>query len=107
MSNNFCHNKILSQQRNEYYFKKTHPHLFNNQSIELSSSSETGNIKQEGEVMFKNHPTVGLPEASRLIDSAINKRQGDQRKRLFLEKKKIIHKRENGFTINTQKYHIT
>ena len=87
MSNNFCHNKILLQQRNENYFKKTHHHLFNDQSIELSSSSETGNINQEGEVMFKNHTTVGLPEVSRPIDSMINKRQGDQRKRIFLEKK--------------------
>ena len=31
-----------------------------------------------------------------MIDSAINKRQGDQRKHSFLEKKKILHKRENG-----------
>ena len=79
--------------------------LFNNQSIELSSSSETDNIIQE--VTFRKSPTIDLPEVSRLIDSAINKKQGDQRKHIFLEKKKIIHKRENGFTMNTQKYHIT
>ena len=43
-------------------------------SIELSSSSETDNIIQEGEVIFKENRTVGLPEVSRLIDSAISKR---------------------------------
>ena len=48
--------------------------------------------------------TVGLPEVSKLIDSVINKRQGDQRKNSFLEKK-ILHKRENEFTVNSQKYH--
>ena len=62
--------------------------LFNNQLIELSSSSEIDNIIQEGEVIFKKNPTVGLPEVSKLIDSAINKRQRDQRKHNFLEKKK-------------------
>ena len=74
--------------------------------MELSSSSEIRNIIQEEEVIFKKNPTVDLPEVSRLIDSAISKRQGDQRKQSFLEKK-ILHKRENGFTMNTQKYHIT
>ena len=67
--------------------KKSHHQLFNNQSIELNSSSEIDNIIQEGEVIFKKKPTVGLPEISRLIDSAISKRQGDQRKHSFLEKK--------------------
>ena len=57
------------------------------QSIKLSSSSEIDNIIQEGEVIFKKNPTVGLPEVSKLIDSAISKRQGDQRKHSFLEKK--------------------
>ena len=47
-----------------------------------------------------------MPEISRLIDSTISKRQGDQRKHSFLEKK-ILHKRENGFTINTKEYHMT
>ena len=74
--------------------------------MELSSSSEIRNIIQEEQVIFKKNPTVDLPEVSRLIDSAISKRQGDQRKQSFLEKK-ILHKRENGFTMNTQKYHIT
>ena len=83
------------------YFKKIHHQLFNNQSNELSSSSEIDNIIQEGEVIFKKNPTVGLPEVSKLIDSAISKRQGDRRKHSFLERKKILHKRENGFTINT------
>ena len=48
--------------------------------MELSSSSEIRNIIQEEEVIFKKNPTVDLPEVSRLIDSAISKRQGDQRK---------------------------
>ena len=47
-----------------------------------------------------------LPVVFKLTYSAISKRQGDQRKQSFLEKK-IFHKRENGFTMNTQKYHIT
>ena len=55
--------------------------------IKLSSSSEIDNIIQEGEVIFQKNPTVGLPEVSRLIDSAISKRQGDQMKHSFLEKK--------------------
>ena len=37
-----------------------------------------------------------------LIDSAICKRQGDRRKHGFLERKKMLHKRENGFTMSTQ-----
>ena len=67
--------------------KKIYHQLFNNQSIDLSSSSEIDYIIQEGEVIFKKNPTVGLPEVSRLINSAISKRQGDQRKHSFLEKK--------------------
>ena len=86
--------------------KKIYRQLFNNQSVELSSSIDIDNIIQEGEIIFKKNPTVGLPEVSKLIDSAISKRQGEQRKHSFLEKK-ILHKRENGFTMNTQKYHIT
>ena len=46
-----------------------------NQSIELSSLSEIDNIIQEGKVIFKKNPTVGLSEVSKLIDSAISKRQ--------------------------------
>ena len=42
--------------------------------------------------MFKKNLMVGLPEVSKLIDSVISKRQGDQRKNSFL-KKKILHKR--------------
>ena len=45
------------------------------------------NIIQEGEVIFKKNPTLGLPELSKLIDSVISNRQGDQRKHSFLEKK--------------------
>ena len=81
--------------------KKIYRQLFNNQSIELSSSIDIDNIIQEGEVIFKKNPTVGLPEVSKLIDSVISKRQGDRRKHSFLKSKKILHKRENGFTINT------
>ena len=92
--------------KSKHYFGKIHHQFFNNQSIKLSSSSEIDNIIQKGEVIFRKNPTVGLPEVSTLTDSTISKRQGDQRKYSFLEKK-ILHKRENGFTMNTQKYHIT
>ena len=61
------------------------------------------NIIQEEEEIFKKNTTVGLPEVSKLIDSAISKRQGDQGKPKFLEQKKLIlHKRKNGFTMSTQ-----
>ena len=40
-----------------------HHQLFNNQSLELSSSSETDNIIQEEVAIFKKSPTVDLPEA--------------------------------------------
>ena len=73
---------------------------------QLSSSIEIDNIIQDGEVIFKENHAVGLLEVSKLIDSAISKRQGDQKKHNFSEKK-ILHKRENGFTMNTKKYHIT
>ena len=59
----------------------------NNQSIELSLSNKNDNIIQEGDVILKKNPTVGLPEVSKLVDLAKNKRQGDQRKHSFLEKK--------------------
>ena len=45
---------------------------------------------QKPELIFKKNPTVGLPEVSRLIDSTISKRQGDQRKHSFLEKNILI-----------------
>ena len=67
---------------------KIHQQLFNIQLIELSSSSEIGNIIQKGEVIFKENPTVGLPKVSKPIDSATSKTQGDQRKYSFLDKKK-------------------
>ena len=70
--------------------KKIYRQLFNNQSIELSSSIDIDNIIQEGEVIFEKNPAVGLPEVSQLIDSAISKRQGEQRKHSFLEKKYSI-----------------
>ena len=56
-----CNIKILLQQKNKNYFKKIHHQLLNNQSIKLSSSSETDNIIQEREVVFKKNLTVGLP----------------------------------------------
>ena len=52
--------------------------------------------------MFKKNSTASLPELSRLIGSVISKRQGDRRKYIFLERKKKLHKRENGFTVSTQ-----
>ena len=70
------------------YFKKIHYRLFNNQSLELSSSSEIDNIVQEEEAIFKKNPAVGLPEVSKLIDSAISKGQVDRKKHSFLERKK-------------------
>ena len=57
------------------------------QSIQLSSLSEIDNIIQEGDVIFKKNPTAGLPKVSELIDSAISKKEEDQRKHSFLEKK--------------------
>ena len=61
--------------------------------FELSSSSEIDIIIKEGEVVFKKNSAVGLTEVSKMTDSAISKRQGDQRKNSFLEKK-ILHKKE-------------
>ena len=105
-SNIFCHIKFFYSNKIKNYFKKIHHHLLSNQSIELSSLSDIDNIIKYEEVNVKKNPTVGLPEVSNLIDSAISKRQGEQRKNSFPEKK-ILHKRENGFPIKTQKYHIT
>ena len=72
------------------YFKKIDHPLFNNQSIELSSSSENDNIIQEGEVIFKKKSTVRLPDVSKLTDSVMRKRQEDQSKHSFLEKENSI-----------------
>ena len=79
------------QQLNRNYFKKSYHQFFNNQSIESSSSSEIDN-SQEGEVIFRKNSTVGLPEVSRLINSAISNRQGYQRRYSFLEKKNTPQK---------------
>ena len=77
--------------------------MINNQPFEISSLSDIANIIQEEEEIFKKNPTVLLPEVSNLIDPTIvSKRQGDQRKHSFLERKKILHKRENGFIMSTQ-----
>ena len=67
-------------------FEKIHHQLFKNQSTKLCSSNEIDKIIPEVEVVFKNKPTVGLPEVSKLIDSAISEMQGDQRKHSFLQK---------------------
>ena len=60
--------------------------------MNISSSSEIDNIIEEGEVILKKNPTVGLPEVSRLITSVISKRKGEKRKYSFLEKKKYCIK---------------
>ena len=72
----------------------------------VKPSSPPSYILNVRSLIIKKNPTGCLPEVSRLIGSAISKKQGDQRKHSFLEKKKL-HKRENGFFMNTQKYHIT
>ena len=48
------------------------------------------NFIQEGEAIFKKIPIVSLPEVSKLIDLAISKSQGDQRKHSILEKKNTL-----------------
>ena len=48
------------------------------------------NFIQEGEAIFKKILIVSLPEVSKLIDSAISKSQGDQRKHSILEKKNTL-----------------
>ena len=57
--------------------------------------------------MFKENVTAGFPEVSKLIDSAVSKKQEDQMKYSFFSEKKILHESENRFTMNTWKYHIT
>ena len=79
---------------NTNYFKKIHHQLFNNQSLELSSSSKVENIIQEEEAIFKKNHTEGLPDVFKLIESALSKRQRDQRKHSFLERKKYYIKRK-------------
>ena len=76
------------------YFKKNHHHLFNNQSLELSSLIEIDNIIQEEDTIFKRKLTKGLPKVSKLIDSVISKREGDRRKCSFLERKKYCIKKK-------------
>ena len=85
-SNIFCHIKVLLQQQNKNCFKKIHHLLFNNQSIELTilNEIEIDNIIQEGEAVFKKNSTGGLSEVSRLINLAISKKEGHQRKHSFL-----------------------
>ena len=43
---------------------------------------------KRGKVIFKKNRPVGLPGVSKLIHSAISKGQEDQKKHIFLEKKK-------------------
>ena len=66
----FCHIKILFRQQNKNCFKKIDRQLFNNQSVELSSSGESDNIIQEGEVIFKKNLTVDLPGVSKLKNTS-------------------------------------
>ena len=47
---------------------------------------------QEEEAILKKNPRVGLPEVSKLIDSARSKRQGDQRRQFSGERKKYCIK---------------
>ena len=49
--------------------------LFNNQSIDLSLSSENGNIIEEGKITFETNPIVSLTEVLELTDSVMIKRQ--------------------------------
>ena len=72
---------------NNNYFKKIRHHLFKNQLLELNLLSEIDNIIHEEEEIFKKHPTVGLPEVSKLIDSAITKGQGERGKQFSRKKK--------------------
>ena len=51
---------------------------------------------------FLKKTQVGLPKVSKLIGLAISKRRGDRKKYRFLERKKILYRRENGFTMSTQ-----
>ena len=53
-------------------------------SIKLSSSRETDNIIQQGEVISKKNPTMRLPEVYKLIDSAISRiKQGEPKETQF------------------------
>ena len=68
------------------FFYNNEKNYFEND--QLSSSSVVENIIQEGEVTFKKNPTVALPGVSKVTDSVISKRQGDQRKPSSLERTK-------------------
>ena len=57
----------MNPPKNKHFFpycKKIHHQLFNNQSIESSSSSVIDDITKQGDVVFKKNLTVGLPEVS-------------------------------------------
>ena len=47
-------------------------------------------------------PHLSITNQLSMTDSAISKRQGDRRKDSFLDRKKILNKRENGVTLSTQ-----
>ena len=47
---------------------------------------------QEEEAILKKNPRVGLPEVSKVIDSARSKRQGDRRRQFSGERKKYCIK---------------
>ena len=59
-------------------------------------SSISSQIVEQIEII----PEVALSKVSKLIDPVISRRQGEQRKQGFLEKKKGLHKIENGFIIS-------
>ena len=52
----FFHIKTVLQQENKNYFMKIDHHLFNNQSLQLSSLSDIDDIIQEEEEIFKENP---------------------------------------------------
>ena len=57
----------MNPPKNKHFFpycKKIHHQLFNNQSIESSSSSVIDDIIKQGDVVFKKNLTVGLPKVS-------------------------------------------
>ena len=76
----FCNNKIKIISRKFIISSSIISHS--------NSSDEIHNIIQEEEAIFKKIPIVGVPEVSKLIDSAISKREGDRRKHKFSREKK-------------------
>ena len=103
----FLPHKNSFNQQNKILFHENSSSALTNQSLALSLSSEVDNIIQGEEAFLKKNPTVGLPEVSKLIDSAISKRQGDRRKHSFLERKKNTAKKGKWIHYEHPEYHIT